>query len=460
MMVPRSRLLWWVAAVALPFSLVAAVVPAAAGLSFGLIGVLALAALADAISGRRTLAGIGVSFPEVVRASLNRETRIEIRIHNPTQKARRLRLAPAFPAELGPVEPALEIALPAGSEWSRLSWACQPTTRGRNRIKTSFVEAASPLGFWGMRRQLSTPAEIRVYPNLLTERRNLASLFLSRGNYGAFARRQIGKGRDFEQLREYIPGDGYDEVHWKATAKRGRPVTKVFQIERTQEVYVIVDASRLSGRTQVVAQPLRPTAGRGARSTGETSETTVLERFVTAALVLGLAAEQQGDLFGLLTFSDRVGTFLRARNGNAHYSACRDALYTLQPAGVAPDFDEVSTFIRLRLRRRALLFFLTSLDDPLLAASFTSNMDLICRQHLVIVGMIQPPGVAPLFASADVHQTDDLYRQLGGHLLWQKLRELEKVLKRRGVRFSLLPDERMCGNLVSQYMDVKQRQLL
>jgi uncharacterized protein (DUF58 family) len=66
--------------------------------------------------------------------------------------------------------------------------------------------------------------------------------------------RQVGKGRDFEQLREYLPGDGYEDIHWKATAKYGHPVTKVFQIERTQELYVVLDASRLSGRTMPVGE--------------------------------------------------------------------------------------------------------------------------------------------------------------------------------------------------------------
>ncbi len=79
-------------------------------------------------------------------------------------------------------------------------------------------------------------------PNLLDDRKNLSALFLNRGQFGLHAQRQVGKGRDFEKLREYIPGDGYDEIHWKATARRGKPITKVFQIERTQEVYVIVDA--------------------------------------------------------------------------------------------------------------------------------------------------------------------------------------------------------------------------
>ena len=91
-------------------------------------------------------------------------------------------------------------------------------------------------------------SEIRVYPNLLSERKSLAALFLNRGAFGVHAQRQVGKGRDFEKFREYVPGDDYDEIHWKATARRGKPITKVFQIEKTQEVYVIVDASRLSAR--------------------------------------------------------------------------------------------------------------------------------------------------------------------------------------------------------------------
>ena len=191
-----------------------------------------------------------------------------------------------------------------------------------------------------------------------------------------------------------------------------------------------------------------------------TPGTSTLERFVTAALVLGLAAEQQGDLFGLLTFTDRVGKFVRARNGKAHYSACRDALYTLQPQIVSPDYDEVCTFIRLRLRRRALLVFLTSLDDPVVADSFVKNMDLIRRQHLVLVNMLQPPGVAEVFTNPNIAVMDDLYQHLGGHLLWHNLRELEKVLQRRGVHFSLLQNEKLSAELVSQYLGVKRRQLL
>src|SRR5579884_320858 len=347
MIVPRSRLLMWVALIVLPFGLIGAVIPSAAVISICFVAALGVIVLADALAGGKSVGGIGVQLPEVVRMSKDREAKIELRIRNERQKEKIIRLALPLPREIHSENEEMMAKLPEQSEWSRLDWTCRPRKRGNYRLQIACVEASSPLGFWGIRRRVPCHLEIRVYPNLLSERKNLAALFLNRGTLGIHAQRQIGKGRDFEKLRDYIPGDGYDEIHWKATAKRGKPVTKIFQIERTQELYVIVDASRLTARAQLAKSNSSSRIETDIEKSDQ-AETTVLERFVTAALVLGLAAEQQGDLFGLITFSDKVNRFVRARNGDAHYSACRDALYTLQPQPVTPDFDELSTFIRLR----------------------------------------------------------------------------------------------------------------
>jgi uncharacterized protein (DUF58 family) len=465
MIVPRNRLLLWFALVVLPFALLGAVEPSAGGFSLAAIGGLVILALADAIGTRVSLAGISLQLPAVARMSKDREASLEVRVRNDRRRARTLRLALALPREVESPQEDAWVKLPRDTEWSRFTWPCLPRRRGNYQLETAYLEADSPLGFWGARRQVPTQSEIRVYPDLLTERRNLAALFLHRGSFGLHAQRQVGKGREFEKLREYVPGDSYDEIHWKATARRGRPITKVFQIERTQEVYVVIDASRLSARPAAARQrqglhsPV-PAAADAQATPATLQPATALERYVTAALVLGLAAEQQGDLFGLLTFSDQVKTFVRAKNGHAHFSACRDALYTLQPQVVTPDYDEVATFIRLRLRRRALLVYLTSLDDPVLAESFVRNLDLLRRQHLVLVNMLQPPGIMPVFSNPNIGSVDELYQHLGGHMLWQHLRELEKVLQRRGVRFSLLQNERLSADLVSQYLGLKQRQAL
>jgi uncharacterized protein (DUF58 family) len=444
MIVPSSRLLFWVAGITLPAALLAAASPASAPLAILLAGGLGIAAIGDAWVARRSLTGIGIELPAVARMSKDRQSTLVMRIRNQEQRGRALRVALAWPREIPPAIEELDLLLPAGSGWSQLAWTCAPAQRGKYRIDSAFVEGSSPLGLWASRKTVPVQSEIRVYPNLLTERKQLASLFLNRGVFGMHTRRQVGRGRDFEKLREYSPGDGFDEIHWKATARRAKPITKVFQIERTQEIYVVIDASRLSARP----------VGEGPQ------RTVILERLVTAALVLGVAAEKQGDLFGLMSFTDKVEGFVRAKNGKAHYGTCRETLYTLQPRRVTPDFDELCSFIRLRLRRRALIIFLTSLDDPALAESFVRNVELIRRKHLVLVNMIRQPRTAPLFSGSTPVSTDDLYLELGGHLRWHKLRQVGKTLQRIGVGFSQLENERLSADLVSQYLNVKQRQLL
>ncbi len=445
MLVPRTRLIVWVSFVVLPFAAIGGTMPSAFGVAVAIIGALFAAIVFDALLAHSRLAGIRVELPTLVRMQKDRPSTVEVRIHNDSQLPRSLRIGFAFPEELAAEEDDRTTLLPIGTVTSRLDWTCTPKKRGQYFLEHAYLEGVSPFGFWSPRVTQPARAELRVYPNLFNERKNVAALFLKRGNLGIHAQRQAGQGREFEKLRDYAGGDSVDEIHWKASAKRGHPVTKVFQVERTQEVYVIIDSSRLTSR------PVKMDDG---------TETTVLERFVTAALILGLAAEQKGDQFGLITFSDRVLSFVRARNGQAHYDACRDRLYTLHPQTVSPDYEELASFIRLRLRKRALLIFLTALDDPVIAEHFTKGADLLCRQHLVLVDMLQPPGAVPVFSGESARNVDDLYRHLGGHWQWHRLRELTQVLQRRGVRLSLLDPTRLPAQLVAQHADVKARQLL
>ena len=171
MIVPRSKLLLWVALVVLPFSLLAAVEPSAAAVSFVFMGGLAVLALVDALRARQGLTGIELHLPEVVRMSRNRDAKVEMRIRNERQQPQTLRLALALPGEIQLERAEIDAQLPGASEWSRLEWVCRPARRGRFQVSESHVEGNSPLGFWGMRRRLPTPSEFRVYPNLLTERK-------------------------------------------------------------------------------------------------------------------------------------------------------------------------------------------------------------------------------------------------------------------------------------------------
>ena len=441
MIAPRSRLLWWVGLLVLPLATVAGLAPSALVWASAAITLVLLTFIADAVFGRGALRGITAVLPEVVRLSRGRSGSIEIRITHAGLKPTQVRVGLAFPTGIESTDEDTVAILPAGIQVCAINCTCVPRRRGSYTLDTCYLETASPLGLWAIRGVSAVRCEIRVYPDLTRDGKRVAAQFLNRGGAGIHRQRQVGRGREFEKLREYAPGDDYSEIHWKATAKRGRPVTKVYQVERTQEVYVIVDASRLTAR---LASP----------------EDTILERFVSASLLFGLAAERQGDLFGLVTFSDRVHGFVRAKNGKAHYGTCQEVLYNLHARLVTPDFDELCAFLRLRLRRRALLVFLTELDDPVLAETFLRAMNVLRHQHLILIGMLAPSEAKPLFSGLEPETVDEIYQRLGGHLIWHGLRELEGALGRQGVRLSLLDADKMTAQLTSLYLNVKQRQLL
>ncbi len=436
-MIPSSRLIWLTAILGFPATLADALLPSTRPAALAILAALGIAALLDALIRRRPLTGIRVELPGLTRMFEGRDAQLPIRIHNARGTAHRLRVGFAAPNALALDPEDQWLDLPPGAALSQIAWACTPRRRGTHRVDACFLESSSPLGLWTVRLRQTVASEIRIYPDLRDED---ALKALRRGSENLHVTRQIGRGREFEKLREYSPGDSSDEIHWKAAARRGRPITKVFQVERTQEVYLVIDASRLSGRIM--------------------GDEPALEKAIQATLTLGAITERRGDLLGVAAFAGQVEAFVRAGRGKAHYAACRDAINNLRTRPVSPDFEEIATLLRLRLRRRALIVFLTALDDPILAAHFERATRPLSRRHLVMAAMLRPASAEPLFHEPEIESADDIYRALAGHLGWGRLRELQGALARQGVRLSLLEPSVFAASLVRLYDDVKQRQLL
>jgi len=292
-----------------------------------------------------------------------------------------------------------------------------------------------------------------VYPELSRDRHLLAPLFSRKAILGIHQVRQLGKGREFQQLRGYVPGDSFCDIYWKGTAKRRFPVTTLYQVERTQEVHVLVDISRLTAR------PLE--AGEGLANGSRASQDTLCERFLQTALVLAAAAEQQGDRFGMLTFSDSVHTAVSAGSGRAHYNACRETLYQLQPRPVTPDFQELFIHIGNRLRTRSLLILLTDLGEPGISEAFVEAVRQAARKHVILVHVLGSPEMQPLFSRHDSAGTSDaLYRKLARHMEWSDLQEITRTLKQGGIHLTASLQENLAAGAVSAYLNVKKRQIL
>jgi len=430
MIAPASKLLWAAALIVVPLCAMAAFAPLPAA-----VGLLAagLVAAWDARQSLQLLRQLRISLPERVTWFQGRDSSLSFELANASARAQQVRVFLALPGNMPNGLAGETHTVPPSATTSGLPAACTPSERGRFLLTHAELQVASPLQLWHAHAVCPATSEIRVYPDLREDR---ASLLLARQSSGTQRQRQLGKGREFEKLRDYLPGDSFDEIHWRASARHGKPIVKVTQVERTQQVYVVLDSSRLSARHGV------------------------LDRFVHAALGLAMAAETQGDRFGLVLFSNQVDAFVRAGSGRAHFAACRDAIYTVQPRRVSPDFDELFSFLQLRIRTRSLLLFLTALDDPLLAEMFLKSMRIVARRHLLMVSVPHLSGARPLFTGDLPSQPEEIYANLAGHMQWTQLRALAGTLERAGVKLTSVDLRRATSDLARQYFDVKRRQLL
>ena len=432
MIVPSQRLLVLAAVVALPLATAAGFVPGLALSCGATLALWAMVVAADAVRGRARLDSLSASAPSIVRFTKDVPARLPITIVNRLQEPLPVRLSVATPPGVPSASFVEDITIPPGT--SRIDWACTGVERGDHAISAVHMEAPSPFGLWLARADRPVSGTIRVYPNLRD--RATAALFQRTAAVGLRMRRQVGKGREFDNLRQYVPGDGFEDIDWKATARRQFPVVKLYRVEHAQEVYTIVDSSRLSARPEI------------------------LESFVGAALHLALVAQTQADRFGLVTFSDRTHKFVRARNGMDHFRLCREAIYNLHASRVSPDFRNVFTTLQLNLRRRALLVFFTSLDDALLAETFEREVPILARRHVVLVNTPQPPGLKPLFTDASSADLESLYNGLSGQMIANRLRQLSLALSNRGVRLSVVDPRRIKTQVTAEYLEVKRRQVL
>ncbi len=435
MIVPRKIIFVW--GLFLPFLVLAPHDPIFLKISLVFIAMLLVLSLTDALTAVSLKGSIHVSAPEICHIHLMREETLSLEISNDSQRSFDLLLNPSLPYRIRGKEAFYEMRL-HGTSRNSFSLECVAERRGSFKYSFCMIEFPSLLGLWSYRKKAGLNCEIRVYPDLRKERKTLNAVISAFLN-GVRSQQIVGQGRDFERLRDYQAGDSYDSMAWKATARKGRPVSKVFQAERTLKIYAAIDVSRLSGKLSSDGAP-------------------AIERFLSAALILGTAAERQGDLFGIIAFDEQVRRFIRASSGRPHHIACRDAVFSLESGMQSPFFENLFSFIRTKIRTRSIIFFLTDLGDPSIAESFASEIKLLSVQHLCMVNSIKDPRSSPIFEEG-IGEEGEIPSALAGHISWMRLAALRRELANSGVRAVLSSHESFTSSLLGSYMDLKRRQL-
>ena len=358
-MIPSARL--WVALglLALPTMLAGFMPGVGAVVLLADLALLALA-LVDFLIARALQVQLWRELP--ARLQVGVATPLELHLINKGTRPIRLRIKDDAPEEFAATPDELELTLNPGSR-GITRYTVTPARRGRFDFGAIHVRVRGPFGFAWHERQVPAAVATSVFPDMRGASRLLLSdAALDFVNLGLRQLRRDGRGSEFARLRDYAQGDSVRDVDWKATARRGRPVTRVMESERSQTVLIGVDAGR----------------SMAARVDGLTK----LDHAVNAALFLAFVAVRNGDRVGLVVFADGIKTFLAPAAGRLQYRKIVDALYSAKPHLTYVDYLALFKELNTRLLRRSLLCVFTDFIDEDQAQTMVDPLRRLAHRHV------------------------------------------------------------------------------
>jgi uncharacterized protein (DUF58 family) len=370
---------------------------------------------------------------------------VTISIRNLGSAAIRCYLIDETPVSFRRAPPSLELIAGRGGQ-AQTRYKILPRERGDVRLGRLFLRYQSKLAFAQRWAAADLSQTVRVLPDLQQARQHALYLIRSRQvEMEKRRRRQRGHGREFESLRDYRQGDDLRDICWTATARRHHLTTRVFEIERSQPVWIVLDAGRL----------LRSEIQEG-HSDLRLSK---LDYAVNAALSLAQVATQCGDRVGLLAYGRSIQHNVAAARGALHLRAIVDCLAQVRAEASEADHSRAARVLLTEQSRRSLVVWITDFAETPTTPEVIEYAMQMTQRHLVIFCAINQPDLTAL-AQTTPQTTHEMYRHAAALEIAHRRDLLLRGLRQRGVfAFELVPGL-LASSLVNQYLDIKERNLL
>lgn len=315
------------------------------------------------------------------------------------------------------------------------TYTVYPPRRGDYRFGDIHLRWESVLGL--LRRQATFPGAepVKVYPNLVDVKKYDLLLRQNRlWELGLRNARIFGSGTEFERLRDYLPDDEYRRINWKATARRGKPISVEYETERSQHLMVLLDVGRM----------MRSPVGDVAK----------LDYAINAVLLLAYVAAQKGDKIGLLAFADHVQLWVEPRSGKQQFHRLLEQLYRLESTPIEPDYAGAFSYFAVKQHKRSLVLVFTDLTGSITLDRLIAQMGRIRRQHLPLLVTMRDPTVQRL-ADQRIADSASLYqRTVAEQLLHERQLTMER-LTQQGILTLDVPADQLSIAVVNQYLDLK-----
>lgn len=372
-------------------------------------------------------------------AALSIPSNLELALVNTCGKTVRATLTDTVPLQLRNEPPSVTLKAGGRNEATGAYQIC-PAQRGDASFGACYVRYQSVLRIAERWVRASVEQNVRIYPNLEEAKRH--SIYLLRSRQIAMEKRHArirGIGREFESLREYQQGDEYRDICWTAAGRRGKLVTRVYQIERSQTVWIVIDSGRLM-RARV-------------------RNLSKLDHAVNAALSLAQVALYSGDRVGLVAYGRAIRHQLPAAKGSAHLRQLIEHLAQVHEEGSEADHLQMAGRLLTDQKRRSLIVWLTDLAETAMTPEVIEAASMMMPRHLVLFVVIGQPDLGELAAKRPESETE-MYEVAAAQEMVHRRELLLARLRERGALALEVSSGAISPVLVNSYLQIKERNQL
>ena len=318
-----------------------------------------------------------------------------------------------------------------------LVYLLKPTTRGEYIFNDINVYAHAPLQLVKRRYIFPSQQVVKVYPSYIQMRRyQLLAVSNRLQEAGVKKIRRIGHSMEFEQIKEYVRGDDYRTINWKATARKDGLMVNNYTDERSQQIYCLINKGR------VMKMPFQGM--------------TLLDHAINASLVLSNVALVKQDKAGIITFEKNLDTFLAADKKPAQMNMILETLYRQKTDFLESDFEKLFSVIRNRVTNRSLLILFTNFESLESLQREMPALKKIAKYHLLLIVFFENTELKSLL-EGKASSLEDIYIKTIAEKFAYEKRQMVKELHKNGIPSILTTPENLTVNTVNKYLELKTR---
>ncbi len=316
----------------------------------------------------------------------------------------------------------------------------EPKERGEYSFGNLNIYASSPVGFISKRFTFQKGALLPAYPSFIHLRKYELMALQSEFLLGGIKRiRKLGHTMEFEQIKEYVPGDDIRTINWKATSKTNRLMVNQFQDEKSQRIFMLID----TGRT--MKMPFKGLS--------------LLDYSINATMALSHIILKKGDRAGMMTFSKKTENKIAADNKSGQLRKISEALYNIKTDFFESDFSRLYQDVKYTLNQRSLILLFTNFETLDGLNRQMKYLRGIARNHLLVIVFFKN-GELQTLLNGNPESMQEIYDEIVAEKFEFEKKLIIQELRKYGIYTVYTLPENLNVDVINKYLEIKARGIL